>query len=259
MANPTVGSFTGPQTLRQLAKRRHFNSQLTGFLLPYAVADYAYNVFEPMRDDTVLPGLTVTGADAGTTAFAYSVADNIPTYRAVTNGDATYVQIKGDAVAFNASKAPGMEVVFKVDVVTNFQMEAGFCDPLTDDTLPAVTDIDTPATGNGATDLAVYHIDTGETLTTSAFVTDGGTAAAAKTNISTFAPTAGQYHKIVIQLFRGTNVGGFCIIDDNPQLMAAVATGPNQNVLMRPHLIFGRLSAADKTLDIKYIRTWQDR
>ena len=42
MPNPVLGRFHAPQSLRQLTKGRGFNSELVGFLLPFARVNYFY-------------------------------------------------------------------------------------------------------------------------------------------------------------------------------------------------------------------------
>jgi hypothetical protein len=256
MANPLIGLFNAPQSLRQLVKRRHFGSQLTGFLLPLAVQDYIYECHDFM-DDNDIEGFTGT-VDASATAWAYSatIAGGVLT-TATGAVDNNYCHLTQDS-PFDAGSRPGMEIRFKTDRVTDLTFEIGFTDPPTDATLPGVTDVDTPATGNGVTDIAVVHLDTDQTLTTAALVTDGTTAAAAKSNIGTWSPTADTWHTVRLQIL-GSNKGAYAIIDNNPALSASVVTGPDTAVIIKPYCLFGTRVATDTNFKVDYFRYWMDR
>ena len=170
--------------------------------------------------------------------------------------DNDVASVRWATAMFDARRNPGCEVRFRSDVVTGWSFELGFTDPLTDEALPAVTDVDTPATGNGATDLAVVHLDTDQTLTTMSFVTDGTTPVAAKTDIGTTAPVAATWMRVLVQAFSNA---GYAIVDDNRGTDARVATGPDGAVLMRPHFLFRTRNLTSKVVDIDYIRVWTER
>ena len=143
----------------------------------------------------------------------------------------------------------------------------GFTDALSDETLPAVTDVDTPATGNGATDVAVVHLDTDQTLTTAAFVSEstGSAFACQKVNLGTWTPTAATYYTVRVQL--ATN-NAFCKVFDSsdPRRPILVANGEKGltsalegGTAVRPHMLFGTRNTSAKVVDIDLIRVWQDR
>jgi hypothetical protein len=252
MANPLLGTFRGAQTLRQLDKA---SADLEAFLRPYAVADVAMVVYEPGRDDTLPPGLTST-VDATSTDYAYTATNAGPVWRATTGATANaYAQLKCDSVGLNASKNPGMEVIFSTNVATG-GVEFGLSDPLVDDTLPALGTFSPPVVSNGATDCGFFWY---QSASTQGLVADGTGVAADKSNLlSTYPMPTGltNFNKIMIQVMPG---GVYCVINDIAQLAMRVSTGPAANVLMRPHCLIGTFGAADYTLDIKYLRVWQDR
>jgi hypothetical protein len=138
-------------------------------------------------------------------------------------------------------------------------MDLGFSDPMTDEALPCVTDVDTPAaTSNGTTDLVIVHMDTDQTLTTMALVTRGGTdTTAAKANLGTLAPSAATYQTVLIQC---GNRQGYAVVDGDPvSKSAGLSTGPDTAVLMRPHFLYRTRNSSAKAVDIDYIRVWSER
>ncbi len=256
MGNPVLGRFNKPQSIAQLTRGRGWNSELVGFLLPMARQDFIY-----IEDDFVTAISTAhwtVGTDAGSTAFAY-VAIEGGALRGATEAAANdYISVKHTAVIFDAARHPGCEVRWKADVVDSYKSEVGFSDPLTDDTLTAINDIDTPTTTNGATDLVVIGRDTGQTLTTCALVSDGTTDAAAKTNFNTAKiPTAATYTTYLVQAYANA---GYGVIDNDPlNGSAGVSSGPDTGILLRPHFTLGTLANAAVTVDLDYFRIWAER
>ncbi len=228
-------------------------------MYPWLRSNVVY-VEDDFIEDTISSTRWNLATDATATAFAWTAAANGIVRGATGTTDNGYLAINGDAIWAGDQNA-GMEIRFKVSAVTSFTFEIGFTDALTDETLPAVTDVDTPATGNGATDVAVIHLDTDQTLTTAAFVADGTTPAAQKVNLGTWVPTAGAYYTARVQL-AGDNA--YCaVFDENYALVPGTAkslvTALDGNVLVRPHALFGTRDTTSKTIDIDLIRVWQDR
>jgi len=148
-----------------------------------------------------------------------------------------------------------MEVRCKVDVVTTLSMEIGFIDSASDLTLPAVSDVDTPAFAGGTSDAAVLHIDTSQTLTTMAFVTDGSTAnmnATATTLSPVFTPTAATYHTYRVGI-SGDNA--WCYVDGGRHVSHGTLIGSRTEggTLVRPFIAVRTRTGAAKTLDIDYV------
>lgn len=258
MPKPVLGRFSYPTSLAQLVRGRGYNSELVGFLLPFARQDFIYEE-DDFTSDTLDGTKWDLGTDAGATAFAAGSLEGGTIRGQTAATDNNQIQIRWARTIFDAARNPGAEIRAKIDVVSSDGIEAefGFSDPLTDETLSAVTDVDTPATGNGATDLVVLHIDGDQTLKTLALVSVGTTDAAAKTNMPSGALTAATYFRWMVQVF--ANKGFAVINNDFVNNSASVATGPDTGVLMRPHFTVATLAAADKIVDVDYIRIWAER
>ena len=141
-------------------------------------------------------------------------------------------------------------IQFKIDVVTSFSFEVGLSDPKTDEKLPGITDVDTPASGNGVTDIICVHLDTDQTLKTAALVANGTTGSAAKTDIGTYVPTAATWQTFMIGARDNL---GYCSIWDGGGFVGhfAVAQGPDANVLVRPYALFRTRNTTTKVIDIR--------
>lgn len=182
-----------------------------------------------------------------------------------------------DAAAFYATNATwygdnccAMEVRFQANVAGASQIEIGFADPLTDYTLPACDNVDTPSTGNGATDVAVFHIDSDATLKTPQFVTDGGSGGynTTKTELSaTEGLTANNWYRVVVGL---AGDASFCFFYDDETRPggallgsavhgATAASSIEGGTALAPYVFFRTRAAADVALLVDYIDVWQDR
>lgn len=259
MPKPINGQFNAPQSIRQLTRGRGWNSDLVGFLAPFARQDYFY--FEDDFTSSTLDATRWTlGTDAGSTAFVQNTALEGGVIRGATeaaSGD--YILIKYVNTIFDSARYPGCEIKEKRDVVTATKWEFGFSDPLSDDTLPAINDIDTPTITNGATDVAVIGQDTSQTLTTLAFVADGTTGATTSQAFpTTLIPVAATYQRLLVQLL-GPNASKGVFNNDNSVGSILLGQGPDTGTLVRPHFIVGSLAAAAITVDIDYIRLWGER
>ena len=228
--------------------------------------DSVVYVEDDFLEDTISSTRWNLAADGTATTFAWAAAEGGTVQGSTGATDNGYHAINGDVI-WSGDKNCGMAARFKLDVVTGFSFEIGFTDALSDETLPAVTDVDTPATGNGATDVAVIHLDTDQTLTTAAFVSEstGSAYAAQKVNLGTFTPTAAKYYTMVVQL-NGNNA--FCAIFNsdnaqNPILQAStnksLVTALEGGTLVRPHLLIGTRNTTAKVTDLDWIKVWQDR
>ena len=213
-------------------------------------------------DDTISSVAHNLSADGTATTFAWLAGAGGRIRGQTGTTDNGYHALNGDVI-WSGDQNCGMEVRFKVDVVTGFTFEIGFTDALADETLPAVTDVDTPATGNGATDVAVIHLDTDQTLTTAAFVSEstGVPYAAQKVALATWTPTAAVYYTARVQLATDQ---AFCAIFDAsgnlvPGTNKSLKGAMDGTTLVRPHFLIGTRNTTDKITDIDLIRVWQDR
>jgi hypothetical protein len=243
-------------SLAQLTRGRGWNSELSGFLAPFARQDFVY-VEDDFTEDTLNATRWEVATDAGSTAFAWNTAASGGVITGVTeaaSGD--YVAVNGE-LTWLSNKNCGTEICLKQDVIITHLIEYGFTDALSDETLPAINDIDTPSTTNGSTDISVIARDTSQTLTTLALVADGTTGAAAKTNFDTACvPAASTYYKMLVQCATNQSFGVF---NNQYHLGVTVLQGPDTATLVRPHFILGTLASTAITVDIDYIRVWQER
>jgi hypothetical protein len=162
-----------------------------------------------------------------------------------------------------------MEVRFQLDVITAFRLEIGFANTRTSHLAAVVTDVDAPTIGNGATNLAVVHVDTSQTLTTMAFVTDGSTASMnpTKTNLGTRMLTAGDWLTVRVGV---VETSAYCHVYDteNPVAPALLEQAYHGDVLasqvtaaspMMPFVLLESLNTSVKTLAIDSILVMQDK
>lgn len=234
-------------------------------MLPY-LRDTITFIDDDFIEDTISSTRWNLAADATATTYAWNAARS-GTIRGSTGTTAAgYHAINGDVIWYGDANC-GMAVRMKWDVVTNLQFEIGFTDALADETLPAVTDIDTPATGNGATDVAVIHLDSGETLATAALVGEsaGIPYAAQKVSLGGFTPVAATYYTFVVGLVG--DMAMCAIWDTNDPANPVLQVGSNKSlgslldgsVAVRPHILSGTLNTTAKVTDIDRIAVWQDR
>ena len=261
MPKPSIGMFNAPQSLRQLTRGRGWNSELTGFLLPFARQDFIY-----FEDDFLADTLDATFWAVASTAAATSITDfaqgalESGTIRGDTGTDDNAqiaIYWAGCGVMLDAPRNPGTEIRFKSDAITSWDCEISLSDAKTDEALTAC-DPDAPAAENGVTDFAGLVMDTDDTLKTfvvAGYGTTDTTGAAA--SLGAFMPVAATYSIYLLQAFSRKVFG---IIDNNMAYSGGVAVGPDTAKLMRPSYIFGsRVASAQKTIDIDYIRWWAER
>lgn len=258
------GQTLSPQNIRFLEKMGTPQGVATA-MYPYFRESTVF-VEDDFIEDTISSTRWNLAADATATTYAWASALGGTIQGSTGTTDNGYHAINGDVI-WKGDKNCGMAVRMKWDVVTSFTFEIGFTDALADETLPGVTDVDTPATGNGLVDGAVIHLDTDQTLTTAAFVSESTTTAyaAQKVNLGTFTPAAATYYTFVVQL-SGDNA--FCAIFDTstpnaPKLMPGTAQSLllaiEGGTLVRPHIMSGTRNTTAKVTDIDLIRVWSDR
>lgn len=227
-------------------------------------------LFDDFVDDTLNTFHWAVGSDTGTTAFAIPAEGSTVANGVITGSTAAddneAISIYGSAV-WQGDKNCGMAVRWKTDIVANYFFEMGFTDPLTDYTLPAINDIDTPTITNGATTVAVLALDTDQTLQTAGLICDGNaTYATSKVNVGTWAPTADNWYTTVIQT-DGDDVM-LWVYDSNTASAPTLVSGGFQSKvagfeggdLVQPWVIFGNRAAANAAAPvIDLICVWQDR
>ncbi len=226
-------------------------------LIPLLKHDYSFNGDEFQQAlDTGLWTTAVT-AGGGPTAFAYNAQRSgaLQGATGTTDDDATAIHLA--ETFLDPADNPFMFIQWKADVITGFSFEVGLSDPKTDEALPGVTDVDTPATGNGVTDILAVHMDTDQTLTTAEVVGDGTTGAAAVSSgpslaTAAYTPTAAAWQTFVIGV--RANLGYVAIWDGDGFVgRFGVANAPDSGVLVRPYALFRTRNTTTKVIDIRKI------
>lgn len=251
---------------RNLAAKIHNPDFLSLFLSRLSFFDKRF-LLDDFEGDTInLDNWIVTG-DTGTTSFAVQAtntsAESIIT--ADTAGDDNeFVAIYGHC-NWKGDKNCGMAVRWKLDDVTDIALEFGFSDPLSDYTLPAIDDIDTPTITNGAVTVAVVAMDTDQTLKTAALILDGdSTYATSKSNLGTWAPTASQWYTTVIQCVGDTVFTATYNTTDPAAPVLQAGTNVSASGFEGGTLVEPRFSVGNRTTDgglpaIDFIAVWQNR
>lgn len=222
-------------------------------LMPW---DYFHRTYEFQEATINADWTTAVTAGGAPTAFAFNAQRNGALRGATGGTDDGVTAIHYHAAIFNPSDNPFFWLRFVAPAaVTGFSFEIGFSDPKTDEALPGVTDVDTPATGNGVTDIGCVHMDTDQDLATVALVADGTTGAAAKTTLvnragTAWTPTASGIIDVLVGVRPNLT---YCWIWDSLGPMGiqqSVAQGPDADVLVRPYALFRTRNTTSKTIDL---------
>ena len=263
MPKPQYGRFHRPGSLAQLTRGRGQNSELAGFLLPFARRDYWFKHYD-FEEQTINPDWTVANS-SGTSAADFAVTanaeDGVLTGDTGTDDNGSIV-IRYDTAMFDAARNPGIEARFLFDLVTDTPVfELGFHDPATNEYAININDIDTPTlVSNGVTDSIFVAMDPAQTLKSMALVAVGTTDAVAKTVIGaspgSMPFTAATYATLLVQ---GRANGGYAIFEDNLATAAAIATGPDAGVLMLPYFLVGTRVTTAVFPKLDYITLWKER
>lgn len=240
-------------------------SAMAEFLYPFAFRDVVFwfddftqNVTANLSDHYTL------ATDACSVAFAKSAGLGGRIIATTEAAAADYVGILTGLDWFGDNNA-GQEMRWQVDNQVGAKWHQGFHDALGDNTLTVLNDIDTPSITNCAVNVAIIGRDTGQTLTTTALVTDGDTSCfnTTKTNLGTWIPTNAQYHDTRIQL--ATNAAAAMVFDNNHVLQAsanhgcATANSVEGGTAVQASLVYGTLACAAKAVTIDYWALWEDR
>lgn len=244
------------------------NSRLAQYL---AASNFDYEVLDDdFTGDTLDTNVWTTGLDVTTATGAKVSNSALGSVVALASGatDEEAGSLYGDRQWMGDKNALMLARVQFSDI-TDVQFEIGLIDAASDKTLPIITDIDTPASGNGAADLAVFHMDTSQTLTTAAVVTDGSTANynCTKTSVtvggSAWTPTADTWYWFMVGLkgdmsvFRIFNTSGGKIFEKvHGTTTASKVEGGTR---LMPWLFIRTKEAADRQMIIDRVRVMQER
>lgn len=251
--------------------KRHFDrlgpseSALAQFLYPFAFRDVVFWWDDFTQGSTTLSDNYTLGTDACSTAFAKNAGLG-GRIQGVTQAAANdYIAILTGADWLGDNNA-GQEMRWQTDNIVTSKWEQGFTDPLGDNTLPALSDIDTPSIANCGTDVAAIVRDTGQTLTTGAFLTDGGTACfntTATTLACSYTGTNSVYRATRIQIATNAAAGfvfGACnCLVASAQHGDTTANSIEGGTALTARLTYGTLACTAKTVTIDYWAIWMDR
>ena len=269
---PTAGQY-GRATQNPFNTFHHFDrfgpsqSALAYFLFPFAWRDVVFWFDDFTQGRTTLTDDYTLGTDSGATAFVKNAGSGgrIQGSTGSTDEEAICILTGADWLG---DQECGMEVRWQVDAVgtADLSFEAGFTDPLSDNTLPAVDDVDTPSVANGATDVAVIRLNQADTLKTEVFITDGVTANmnTTATALGTRIPTAAEYLSTRIQIITdaasGYHFGANYQLQESAQHGAVLASQIEGGTALTARF-FGQTKTVSVplafTLDL--IAIWQNR
>src|SRR4030042_1478554 len=125
MGKPVNGRFRAPQSLQQLSKGRGWNSELVGFLLPFARRDFVY-YDDDFLSDTMDATLWNLDTDAGSTAFAQGRLESGNLRGVTQNTTGDNIGIHFSYPMFDAARSPGCEIRWKVVTYTAAQLLCEF-------------------------------------------------------------------------------------------------------------------------------------
>lgn len=261
----TYGNLSLPSGFAHIQRFGPSESALAQFLYPFAFRNVVF-AFDDFLGPALNTHLWTAANSANGTAFdppATQLASGVA--RGVSGAFASdTITLRSDAIWLGDQNC-GMELKWKIDNITSLQMEIGFNDPLTTETSTAINDIDTPTITNGAVDVALVGMDTGQTLTTLAFITDGSTANmnTTKTNLGTRSPTNAQYQHVRVQLSGDT---AKCLVLDNNQALQesaqhgdVLASRIEGGTLVAARICYESLTTSARTVDVDWWAIWQDR
>lgn len=250
-----------PWSFREL-DRFAATSPARGYLTPLAIQDFVW-FFDDFLGDAVNLDMYTTAETGDGTEFAipatHLVGGGITSVTATSSGDAQ--TLYGPRI-WKGDNNCGLEVRLKFDVVTTLMYEVGFIDSASDLAIPVGSDIDTPAFAGGTSDAAVLHMDQSQTLTTTAFLTDGSTSnmnATAQTLSPTFTPTAATYARYRVGI--AGDIPSAMINGGSPTSTSTGVIGHRTEggTLVRLFVATRTRTTAAKTTDIDYVAIWQDR
>lgn len=254
-------------SLAALTRGRGWNSELTGFLLAYARRDFLFKEYDfletAITDDPNADWTLDNGGGTGAADFAKTAHSEDGRITGDTGTDADKgVAMVYDSIMFDAAFNPGMQVIMQVDDISEFGLEIGFSDALTDESLMAFTDLDTATLGNGGTDAVMIACDT-DSATNDCLVlatggtTDGDALALLGTAGTDGSPlTAATDFVAVVQAYANA---GYAIVDDNLSLAKGLATGPDTAKLMRPRIMCITRDTTAKFPQVDLIQLWANR
>jgi hypothetical protein len=264
---PLYGRFQSPGSLIQLEKFADgWNSQEAGFLLPLAHRDYRYHYYQFGTTQTMTTELTAAnGGGASVSDFAILGTTENGNIRGTTGtGTRTtsIIQIKQNALNYDAARNPGGEIRFQVSAITDLAIEFEFLgvepgtEALHNQSALSAAGVPTIVSNTSTDQFGIALNITSGTLHTAALISKGSTDAAAGALLGTNVPTVATY---TVWRIQGRQNGCYAIIDDVPSQSAGLSLGPDTAVLMRPSFLVSNDGAGgSKTCSVNYMRFWAE-
>lgn len=266
---PVLGRFNNPQSIAQLTRGRGWNSELVGFLLPYARDNFIYKEYDFLEtaigDDPNTDWQTSDGGGNASSIYATDANAEGGTISAASGDDDNKgIALIHDSICLNPSANPGIHVRMFIDDVSEASCEIGMCDALSNEALVACTDYgDGDFTIGNGLDAGVFVGYDGDTSTQNGFslITEGTTDGAEGVAIGVAATEAdpaedNTYFDVIIQGFANA---GYAIFNHNRALAKGLAVGPDADQLMRYRIFNGTRGAAQVLPTIDLIRIWRER
>lgn len=267
---PTASTYAGYSDAGSFHQMDRFaggsNSAMQNFLYPVADRDVVYKK-DDFDDVSINTFFWTTTNAANATALAIP-ATQVAGGVAVANTGPTAneaVSAYGPVIYLGDNHC-GTEIRLQMDGdLANTTFEFGFVDPLTNFSLKAVNDIDTPSITNGAADVALVSFDGAQTLKTLAFITDGSTTNmnTTKTNLGTRILTDNTY--MTIRVWIAGNSASCQLWDANYAPLESASHGSTTasqiegGTLLLPWLHFQTREAASHIITIDYWKVWMNR
>ncbi len=228
-----------------------------------------------MKDDFLGTNFASSGLSAGVTAagagavFAIGTGSSTAFGGAITGALTTTSVITSltGANIWTPAKNCGMHIRVSMQSNTNINFEVGF----TSSVSMAISDIDVPTFGNGATNAALVSMDTSQTLKTMALCVTGSQASGSATSaaIGTLTPTGSvtSWMDIVVQTINqdATHADVVTLINNSPANETFLGGTPakqiNSSAAMMPWIAFQEVTTANASLkvNIDLFEIWQDR
>lgn len=272
------GNLNDPSSFRHIQRFGPSQSALAQYLYPMAFRDVIFVFDDFIGGSNMEPGQTSdwqesiwrAGGTNGTTAIPAATQLVNGVCQLVTENVAGDEQVLYTNLLWTGDRNCGMEVRWKIDNIDDIQFEIGFTDALSGVAASAINDIDTPTITNGAADVALVGMDTGQTLVTMAFITDGSTSNmnTTKTDLGTRTPTNAIYLATRVQLSgvsSAVSASNAYLMDANATITDRAAHGGTLasqikgDILLQLWQYWEPLTTSARTIDLDYLAVWQDR
>ena len=254
----SLAQLASPLSFAHIKLIEPLNGKLASFLKAFAKEDVYCRQWE-FDGNAVIDDFWTFDADATATGFAVPATQELAGVLTGATGatDNGALSMIGVPVVSGDKKAY-FHTHFSLSAITDVQFEVGLVDAITDRTLPAVSDIDTPANGsNGAADFALVHMDTDQTLQTAALVVDGSTAGmdCTKSNLL-WTPTAATMHCVRIWTDANDVVWE---IDHSRTYRKSISGEFEGGTLLAPWLYFRTRTTTTRTVKVDMVELMVER